>query len=50
MNSEIFASFSATNVFWQALCMPKMLIPATKTGIVRLTVSISFASAVKILA
>lgn len=47
MKIEILACPSATNIFWQARCNPKIVMPARNTGIVRRTVSISLASPVK---
>ena len=47
MKIEIFACPKATNIFWQARCNPKIVIPPKKTGIVQRTVSINFSSLVK---
>ncbi len=46
MKIEIFACPKATNIFWQARCNPKIVIPPKKTGIVQRTVSISLSSLV----
>ena len=47
MKIEFFACPKATNIFWQARCNPKIVIPPKKTGIVQRTVSISLSSLVK---
>ena len=47
MKIDILACPNATNIFWQARCSPKMLMPPRKTGIVQRTVSIKFTSLVK---
>ena len=46
MKIEIFACPKATNIFWQARCNPKIVIPPKNTGIVQRTVSISLSSLV----
>ena len=47
MKIEIFACPKATNIFWQARCNPKIVIPPKKTGIAQRTVSINLSSLVK---
>ena len=43
---EILACPNATNMFWQARCKPKIVMPPRKTGMAQLTVSISRVSLV----
>lgn len=47
MNTEMRAAPRATNVFWQARCNPKILMPDRKSGITRSTVAIRRPSSVK---
>ena len=47
MKTDTLAWPSATNMFWQARCRPKIVIPARNTGKVCSTVAISRSSDVK---